>query len=103
MRRIAIVLVLAACGQRQPAASDRSCQADSDCELETAAPPGCCSACAPTAVSQRQATDDRATCERVAKDQPDYFQRCPHLDCPCERGTARCDHGTCTVDVKPCN
>lgn len=100
--RLVLAVAVAACSSNAaPAApSGPECAVDADCALVGGVPPDCCSRCGRTAMPAARALDVGATC---AKKRGDYFKRCPHLRCTCQRETARCQAGTCTVETKGCN
>jgi len=106
MKWILAVLALAAVACSSPTVAGppvtSTCQGDADCELVNGLPPRCCSRCEPSAMTKSAAAAARATCAATAKDQPDYFSRCPHLSCPCTRSTARCKASACVVETGPC-
>lgn len=80
-----------------------TCAHDSDCVLVGAAPPRCCTRCSPQAMTTSQAAAANAQCQKITAGDKNYFDRCPHLDCPCERATAKCQNQACVVETAPCN
>jgi hypothetical protein len=100
--RVVAFLVLLGCSRTDALPITHTCNADADCELVSGAPPNCCSTCASTVMTVSEAAQANGQCRAIAKAEPDYFSRCPHLDCACVKTTAACKDHACVALTGPC-
>lgn len=104
---IVVLVILAACDKGAARSSpgvklETACKVDDDCALLGSMPPECCSACGPQAFTRASVEAANARCQELSKGRKDYFEHCPHLDCACQRSTARCKANTCVVETTGC-